>query len=127
MPLALLLDEQISPEVAVQIQTKRPKIAITSVQVWRGGALRGQPDEQVLRAAAAEGWTLVTYDLSTILPVLTEWAEIGENHAGVIFIDNRSIAQNDLGGQIAALIWQWEVAKEWDWTNMVLFLRPAPN
>ncbi len=45
----------------------------------------------------------------------------------VQFIDNRTIAHNDLGGQIAALIWQWEEAKEWVWTNTVLFLRPKPD
>jgi hypothetical protein len=125
MALSLLLDEQMSPEVAVQMQKKRPDVSVMSVQVWRNGLLRGQPDERILRAATEEGLTLVTYDLSTILPILTEWGEAGEDHAGVIFIDNLSISQRDLGGQIAALIQQWDAAHEWDWMNMVFFLRPA--
>lgn len=127
MALLLLLDAQMSPETAVQIHKKRPEVSVVSVQTWRGGALRGQPDEQILQAATEEGWTLVTYDLSTILPVLTEWGQSGKSHAGVIFIDNLSIAQNNLGSQVGALIQQWDSSNEWNWTNVVLFLRPAPS
>jgi len=125
MALRLLLDEQMSPEVAAQIQRKRSEISVFSVQTWRDGALRGQPDDHLLREATQEQLTLVTYDLSTILPVLTEWGQNGEHHAGVIFIDHLSIAQNNFGGQVAGLIQQWETAAAWNWTNLVVFLRPA--
>ena len=124
MALSMLLDEQISPDVAVQIQKKHPEIAVVSLHVYRDGILRGQPDARVLRIAKEASLTLVTYDLSTILPLLTEWGESGEDHTGVIFIDNRSLVHSDKGGQITALIQQWEVAKEWDWTNVVVFLHP---
>ena len=125
MALRLLLDEQMSPEVAVQIEAKRADIPIESAQTWRGGVLRGKPDDQVLRAAREAGLTLVSYDVSTITPLLVEWAAQAESHAGVIFIDNRTLAQNDFGGQVAALIAQWDIAQAWEWTNVVLFLRPA--
>ena len=69
MALALLTDEQISYVVAEQVQAKRPDISITSVRAWRGGTFQGKTDESLLRAAAEEGLTLVTYDQKTIPPV----------------------------------------------------------
>ena len=123
--LSLLLDEQMSPQVAAQVQARNSEIPIQSVQTWQGENLRGQPDEQLLREAASAGFTLVTYDISTIMPVLIEWGTSGEDHGGVLFIDHLSISQGNLGGQVAALVQQWEAALDWDWTNVVQFLRAA--
>src|SRR5919198_6630745 len=103
MALSLLTDEQISPLVAEQVRAKHPDIPITSVSVWRAGSLLGAPDNQLLRAAAEDELTLVTYDRVSIPPLLTEWGITGGEHAGVIFIDERTIAQADLGGQVLAL------------------------
>lgn len=61
----------------------------------------------------------------SIPPVLTEWGITGEEHAGVIFIDERTIAQADLGGQVLALIAQWDQTHEWEWRNVIAFLRAA--
>ncbi|HZO91742.1 MAG TPA: hypothetical protein VFB38_25705 [Chthonomonadaceae bacterium] len=123
MALSLLLDEHMSPDVAAQIQTKRPEIPVTSVLLWRNGALRGQPEETVLRTAAQEALTLVSYDVSTITPVLVAWGSVGEEHSGVIFIDELTIFQGDIGGQVAALIEHWEATHTWEWKNRVMFLR----
>lgn len=123
MPLAFLLDEHISPKVAEQITAEHPDIRIASVRLWRGGIFRGQTDATLLTAAREEGLTLVTYDCKTIPPLLTEWGGTGESHAGVVFVDERTIAQGDIGGQVRALVSHWEQTSTWDWTNLISFLR----
>ncbi|HLK57813.1 MAG TPA: DUF5615 family PIN-like protein [Chthonomonadaceae bacterium] len=125
MALSLLLDEQMSPVVAAQVQARKPEIRIASVQTWRSGELRSQTDADLLRAARDEKMTLVTYDLHTILPLVTGWGESGEAHSGVVFIDNRTIPQGDIGGQVAALEQHWDATCTWDWENVVMFLQPA--
>lgn len=127
MPLAFLLDEHISPKVAEQIAIERPDIRIASVRVWRGGTFRGQTDATLLQVAREEGLTLVTYDCKTIPPLLTEWGGAGESHAGVVFVDERTVGQGDIGGQTRALIHHWEQSHTWDWTNLISFLRTPPE
>jgi hypothetical protein len=125
MALLLLTDEQISYVVAEQVKARRPDIAITSVRAWHGGAFTGKTDASLLRAAAEEGLTLVTYDQKTIPPVLTEWGFLGQEHAGVVFVDELSIAQSDIGGLVLALIAFWDQTWEWEWKNVISFLRPV--
>src|SRR5689334_3245099 len=125
MALSLLTDEQISPLVAEHVRAKRPDIPVTSVSVWRAGALLGALDDHLLRVAAQDELTLVTYDRVSIAPVLTEWGITGGEHAGVIFIDERTIAQADLGGQVLALIAHWDQTHAWGWRNLISFLRSA--
>ena len=121
--LGFLLDEQISHVVMEQVRQKRPEIRIESVLVWSGGGLRGKDDDLVLSAAHAERLTLVTYDQKTIAPLVMQWAAEGRAHTGVIFIDDRSIVQEDVGGQLRALIDLWDQAHTQDWTNTVRFLK----
>ena len=125
MALSLLTDEQISPAVAEQIRAKRAEIPVQSLQEWHGGAFLGKSDESLLRAAAQEGWTLVTYDRKTISPLLTEWGVTGEEHAGVLFIDELTILQGDIGRQVLALIAHWDQTQDWDWTDLISFQRSA--
>src|SRR5438876_7389729 len=73
MALSPLTDEHISYLVAEQIRAKRPEIPVTSVSTWRAGALLGALDDHLLRAAAEDELTLVTYDRVSIPPLLTEW------------------------------------------------------
>ncbi len=121
--LAFLLDEQISHVVMEQVQEKRDDIRIESVLQWRGGNLRGKDDALVLVAAKEENLTLVTYDRRTISPMLAQWAMEGQDHAGVVFIDEKSISQEDIGGKVHALISLWEQGNSLDWTNAVSYLK----
>ena len=123
MALAFLTDEQISYVVAEQVQGKRPEIPIMSVRNWRGGAFQGKADTSLLRAAAKEGLTLMTYDQRTIPPVLTEWGAVGEEHTGVLFVDGLTIPQSDIGGLVRALIAHWDLTHDWEWKNAISFLR----
>ena len=122
--LSLLLDENISPEVAAQIHQKRPDIRIISIHMWQDGLFMAEPDELILTDAAALELTLVTYDQKTIMPVLVQWGYVGTDHAGVIFIDDLSIATHDFGSIIRSLIALWDASHQEDWTNIITYLRP---
>ncbi len=121
--LSFLTDAHISPRVAEQVKVKRPEIVIYSLQEWRGGALLEEDDDVILAAAVQERLAFVTYDQRTIAPLVMQWAMDGRDHAGVIFIDDKSIAQQDVGGKVLALISLWELADSHDWTNAVSYLK----
>ena len=125
MSLSLLLDQQISPAIAEQTRSKRPEIRILSLYEWHGGEFVGVEDTIILRAAGEEGSTLVTYDRRTIPPILKEWGTSGVSHGGVVFIDNRSIASNDFGAMVRALISFYDNEFNSDWRNRIGFL-PSP-
>ncbi|HLK57138.1 MAG TPA: DUF5615 family PIN-like protein [Chthonomonadaceae bacterium] len=122
--LAFLTDAHISLSVADQIKAKRPELVIYSLQDWRGGALLQADDDVILTAALEEGLTLVTYDQRTIAPIVMQWAMEGRDHAGIIFIDEKSITQADVGGKVRALLNLWDQANFLDWTNVISYLKP---
>ncbi len=123
--LSLLTDAHISPSVAEQIKAKRPEIIIYSLQEWRDGALLEEENDVILAAALQDGLTLVTYDQRTIPPILTQWATECRDHAGVVFVDDNSIAQEDVGGKVRALLCLWDQSYTLDWTNAITYLKPA--
>jgi len=123
--LSLLLDQHISREIAEQLRAKRPDIPVKSLYEWRNGAFIGAEDPGILREAAVENLTLVTYDRQTIPPVLVEWGISGISHGGVLFVDNRTIATNNFGRLVRALIYLFDQEQTSDWTNRIGFL-PAP-
>jgi len=122
--LSLLLDEHIAPIIAEQVAAKDAKARIASIHRWHGGEFLHTDDDIILEAAYREQVTLVTFDQSTIRPVLKEWGEQGRSHGGVIFIDEKSIAQNDYGGLVKALLAVWRQMSEADFMDVVLFLQP---
>jgi hypothetical protein len=123
--LSLLLDQHLSSEIAAQIRSKRPEIPIFSLYEWRDGAFIGIADPRILQAAMEDGLTLVTYDLKTIPPILAEWGISGISHGGVVFVNHFTIASNDFGRLVRALIYFWDQEHTRDWTNRIGFL-PAP-
>ena len=124
--LAFLTDAHISPDVAAQIQARRPEVVIHTLREWQGGALLQEEDDVILAAAWEERLTLVTYDQRTIAPLITLWAAEGRDHAGVIFISRRTIAQSDRGSQIRGLLALWEAKHTEEWVNLVDYLKPEP-
>jgi len=123
--LRLLLDEHVSPDVAEGLRQRRKAVQVTALADWEGGRYLGMPDDAILKAAAAQTLTLVTYDRRTIPPLLKSWTEAGRAHAGVIFVDDKTIAPSDLGGLIRALGKLAATHGSADWTNAVSFLRRA--
>jgi hypothetical protein len=116
----LLLDEHISPAVAQGLSATG--VAAAALRDWHAGAYLETADELILQMAQTEGWTLVTYDLRTIPPLLKVWAEQSVSHGGVILVDERSIAQNDIGGLIRALTRLVASLGSAPWENRVVFL-----
>jgi hypothetical protein len=119
----LLLDEHISPAVTRALHAAAGALAeVAALREWQDGAWLEAPDALLLQAAAADGWTLVTYDLRTIPPLLKDWGEQGIAHGGVILVDERSIAPSDFGGLIRALERLAAALAAADRQNRVVFL-----
>ena len=123
--LALLTDAHISLSVAEQVKAKRPDCLIYRLRYWRDGALLNAEDDVILTKPLSEGVTLVTYDQRTIVPRITQWLADGREHAGVVLIDDRTIAQEDVGGQVLALVELWDTTHEENWANVVTYVRPS--
>jgi hypothetical protein len=121
--LRLLLDEHISPRVAAGIRLRDKKIIIRDMVEWENGIFLGQEDSACLREALVQKLTLVTYDRRTIPPLLKNWAEEGRRHGGVIFVDEKTIAQADIGGLIQSLDRLVKETRDLDWTDRIYFLR----
>jgi hypothetical protein len=121
--LKLLLDEHISPDVANALRRRHRAMEVRSMVEWENGHFLGQEDSACLRAAAAHGLTLVTYDRRTIPPLLKTWAEEERTHGGVIFVDEKTISPADIGGLVWALTRLAKETGNWDWTNRIYFLR----
>ena len=69
----------------------------SNLAVWQVMMLAEQyhsNDEIILKAASVEKLTFITYDQQTIPPILIEWGQANIHHAGIVFIDYRSIAPN---------------------------------
>jgi len=121
--LKLLLDEHVSPDVAAGLRRRVPGLVVRSISDWQDGNFLGQEDAVCLQAASVQGLTLVTYDRRTIPPLLKRWAEEGQRHAGVIFVDEKTISPADIGGLVKALALLVKQTRAWDWTDRILFLR----
>jgi len=121
--IKLLLDEHISPAVMRGLRRRVPALVIRSMAEWENGSFLGQEDSVCLQEAFVQGLTLVTYDRRTIPPLLKRWAEEALSHAGVIFVDEKTISPADIGGLVKALGVLVKQAGAWDWTDRILFLR----
>jgi hypothetical protein len=121
--LKLLLDEQISQDVANGLRRRNRAIEVRYRVEWENGHFLGQEDSACLREAAAQGLTLVTYDRRTIPPLLKTWAEEERTHGGVVFVDEKTISPADIGGLVWALTRLARETGNWDWTNRIYFLR----
>jgi Domain of unknown function (DUF5615) len=121
--LKLLLDEHISPGVAQSMRRRDRKIVVVAMVDWEEGNFLGQEDSACLQEAANQKLTLVTYDRRTIPPLLKDWAEEGRPHAGVIFVDEKTISPADIGGLVQSLCLLVKEARDWDWTDRICFLR----
>ena len=120
--LNLLLDEHISPDVAMGLRRRVRLLAIRSMQEWEHGNFLGQDDDACLKAAASQKLTLVTYDRRTIPLLLKTWAEEDRHHGGVIFVDEKTISPADVGGLVRALATLARQARQWNWTDRICFL-----
>lgn len=120
--LKLLLDEHISRAVASGLRRRLPALTVLPLSEWESGAFLGLDDSIILQHALAQRLTFVTYDRRTIPPLLKTWAESSRHHAGIIFVDERTISPSDIGGLVRALLQVQRAGREWDWTDRVIYL-----
>lgn len=116
------MDEHISPDVAKGLRRRDRALTVYAMTKWQDGNFLGRGDVSCMTEAAARKLTLVTYDRRTIPPLLKTWAEAGRHHAGVIFVDDKTIAPSDIGGLVLALTRLAKDARRWDWVDRVCFL-----
>ena len=121
--LRLLLDEHFQAQVAQEVRRHDSAIAVESMNSWEYGSYLGVDDSLILDEAYRQGRTLVTRDLRTISPLLKSWGEQGKPHGGVIFVDNRSLPEGNIGALVAALLALWDEYGSIEWANVTLFLK----
>ena len=124
--MKLLLESHLPRAVARELARRCPGLEAAHLRSWKAGAFLGAPDPELLAEAATEGLTLVSYDLTTIPSLLRRLAEEGSHHAGVILIDDATIASSDVGGIVAALAALWRAHGGEDWRDRCQFLRRQP-
>jgi hypothetical protein len=119
----LLLDKHVCPDVAEGLRRRNRRLVVRWMAEWEDGSILGKDDAAGLLEAFRQGLTLVTYDRRTIPPLLKIWVEEGRRHAGVIFVDEKTISPADIGGLVRALTWLSRETGKWNWTDRVYFLR----
>jgi hypothetical protein len=97
-------------------------MSIISIHEWRDGCFLGSQDQVFLPEAAKDGLTFVSYDQKTIRPLLKSWAEVGIDHAGFVFVDEKTIAPQDFGRLIQSLRGLWRSERRASWENRVVYL-----
>jgi hypothetical protein len=120
VPTALLLDAHIATRVAILLRQRH--VDALALAEWHAGAYLDLPDDALLRLAATERRTFVTFDVHTIPPLLRLLADTGIDHAGVILISPRSFRQDDFGGIARALEQTLQQALLPNTTNQVIYL-----
>ncbi len=120
--IGLLLDEHLSPKKAVGLRRLDLPIRIHSMNEWKNGTFLGRTDADCLLEAARNGLTFVTCDCRTIPSLLRTWREQDRSHAGIIYVDQRTISSGDIGSLVRVLAWVVRHFGEDDWTDREEFL-----
>lgn len=122
--LRLLLDANISPTVAREVRRHFPECPVVAICDWLDGAyVRERDDGKILAEAHRRSLTLMTRDLSTIPTLLSSWFADGRSHSGVVFIDERTIPEGNVGALVHAIRRLFHEESDADWTDRVIFIR----
>lgn len=119
--MRLILHENLA--LAVKRGLERVGIDVIAVADWQDGRIRSAEDDEILISAAIEQRVLVTFDLKTLRPLVRTWSAGGHHHAGIIFIDDGTFRQDDVGGVVRALRTLVAEHGDEDWKDRVEFLR----
>jgi len=121
--MRLVLDEHLP--LAVALALRRRGADVVALRDWQDGVYLGAADDRLLEAAFTDGRVLVTFDCSTIPPLLKQWAEIGRDHAGVVLVDEITLRPSDVGGLVRSLAGLLDERGPENWQDRVAYLRPA--
>lgn len=91
----------LSGVVAEQLRAR----GIGAVAVVEEAALVGTADEDLLAHAMTQQRVLVTANIGDFAAIATDWRAAGRDHAGVVYVTNRSFAQDRsfVGAIVSAL------------------------
>lgn len=118
--MRLLLDEMYPARLAVELRARGHDV----VAVKERPDLREQPDEAILRAAAAERRALLTENVGDFRGLVERFAAEGERHYGVVLVSARSLPRSRRGrGTLLRGIESFlevhprddELIDSWDW------------
>jgi len=101
LPLRILLDVHIAPEVAHQLGALG--IDAVAVSLWQDGTFREADDEAILRAAYKDRRTLATFDVSSIPKLIRQFANDEVDHFGVIFVNSKTIPHANIGALVRSV------------------------
>jgi predicted nuclease of predicted toxin-antitoxin system len=124
LPPRLLLDAHLSQSLADALGTH----GVDAMAAQQDEVLAKIEDEELLQEAYRLRRVVVTYNVQDFDLIARSWAEIGRHHWGIILIHSRSIPQQDLGGQLRALVAQLQPLQQEDaLQDQTVYLTPVPR
>lgn len=97
--MKLLLDEQISGRVAAPLREAGHDVVAASEEI----GLRGLDDPDLFAVAQRDGRAVVTFNVSDFAAIAGEFAERGQDHHGLVFVNRRRFPGRAFGRLAAAL------------------------
>jgi hypothetical protein len=99
----LLLDEMLSPRIAVQLRER----GIDVQAVLERRELVAYPDEALLELATRERRILVTKNVVDFGPLSQQWAADGRSHSGLVLLSTKTFPEaRDWIGAVASALAQ---------------------
>jgi len=80
--MRLLLDEHLSPSVAVELR----RLGYDVVAIAERDDLRGRPDDEIFARAAIDGRAVVTFDVGDHLALDRRFVQLRHRHGGLILL-----------------------------------------
>jgi hypothetical protein len=120
----LLLDEMLSPTIAVQLRER----GIDVQAVLERRELVSYPDEALLELATREQRILVTKNVVDFGPLSQQWAADGRSHAGLVFLSTKTFPETrDWIGAVASALAQASEQGQLPGAGEVVWLTRQPN
>jgi len=86
----LLLDETLSPTIAVQLRGRGHEVSA----ITERPDLYGLSDEQVLAMGADEGLAVVTLNIADFAALHSDWQALGRSHGGIVYVSTATFPQD---------------------------------
>lgn len=99
--MKLLLDEQLSPDIAVRLRERQHDV----VAVCERPDLVASDDEALLGLALSENRALLTNNVRDFVRIASRWAGEGRSHGGLLFVSDRTLprSRDTIGAYVRAL------------------------
>lgn len=122
----LLLDEHVSPTVAIELRRMGYDVVAVAVR----DDLRGRPDVDIFAEAAISGRAVVTFDVGDYLPLVNRSIQMRHRHGGLVMLSSaRSWSDGRVAGRLVAALARLMLAHLADdaLSDRVEWLQPAED